>query len=551
MGKRKKQPNSSAEETHNQAVAETAQQELAAELAQEQADLKALDAELRQLAAELAACEAALKAEEVCDRTLTAAGNKGPLAGGNEVYIYGDFADDPIVQIGAVDDAYFYAISASGKVWQWGFSGEDIDSLGRGEGTPYPTRILVPEPIVSVSEPVTEQSQTLMLSRSGNVYSLGDGYDGILLNGENVWVVMPTNVMGYLTPLLAGDPVIGAYAGTAGSFVVTATGKLYFAGDAHICSLSPSATPQNITGLLPLGSGEKVTQMYTGLNNAYVLTDAHRVIVWGDNDCGQLGMGTAESQICEPTDLATHFHLPAGEYIVDISTFLYSAALLTNQGNLYYVGCHEYTMMDFGDDQVEEPTLISTGVVAVSNTANILLVVRDGGRSLWIMGDNSQHYEGNGGGMGDGTNTPKRYLHEITSYFHLAEGEIFTQVASNSWDYDNSTAAILTNRGRVFTFGNGAYGQLGDGGYGESTGYAHHSNLPIDITARFVSTGASVSGVFFGDRAATAFEVIGEHLIRAIVPPGAELGNVNVTIEGPAPQVISEGYEYINEICVR
>jgi alpha-tubulin suppressor-like RCC1 family protein len=307
-----------------------------------------------------------------------------------------------------------------------------------------------------------------------------------------------------------------------------------------------------MTSVLPLGSGEKVTRLFIGPYIYFVLTDAHRVFVWGDNYCNVSGLGTTETDICEPTDLATHFHLPAGEYVVEISNLFETTVVLTNQGNLYYVGCHRYELMDMGTNPVEELTLISTDVVMVSNGYNFILAVRDEGRSVWILGHNDENYEGNAGGMGDGTNDPQPYFHDITAFLQLSEGEVIVQVVAITADEDAlSSAAILTNRGRVFTFGAGMDGQLGDGGYGESAQGAYHSNLPIDITANLASTGMYVSSILFGDRSATEFEVIGEHLIRAIVPPGAELGYVDVTIDGLARQVITDGYEYITAICVR
>jgi hypothetical protein len=74
---------------------------------------------------------------------------------------------------------------------------------------------------------------------------------------------------------------------------------------------------------------------------------------------------------------------------------------------------------------------------------------------------------------------------------------------------------------------------------------------PLDITRFVTGTGAYVPAVYFGDQASPEFELVNDHLLRVVVPPGTDYGAVDVVITGNAPQRIVNGYEYVAEICVR
>jgi alpha-tubulin suppressor-like RCC1 family protein len=515
---------------------------------EEEAELAEAQALIGELEAALIRCEEALAAEEICARKIDGAGNKGVLAGGNVVHIVGDFVGtDPIVAVGG-GQSMFYALSATGVVWVWG---DNVGSYSLGTGgdsyLPWPTPLQIPEPVREVVvSPFAQHS--LAIGVSGTVYSWGHGSYTFL---QENWP-QPTNIMFLLNNyLLPGEEVIHAYVTLDGTLLLTSTGRVlfqgYMAGIMDDCSELYADEPVDITHILPLAGGEKVTSLIVGAHQFFALTDAHHVYAWGKNNCGQTGLGQAAGDpVCLPTSLTGHIPLAADEYIIGGNADSdESTTLLTNQGNLYYMGCSYFDMLSNGNEY-PNPTLVSGGTTLASNGALLMLVVTDGGTRLWVMGDN------NVGGMGNGSVSALDHLTDITYFLGLHAGETIIAVATtDGLQLHSQTAIILTSEGRVFTFGYGSEGLLGNGTYADNWIDQIVSTVPVDITSNFYGRGAYVSCLEFGDEPALYYEVLNDNVIMAIVPPGAAYGYVDIRICGNAPQVIARGYEYVDEICIR
>ena len=93
------------------------------------------------------------------------------------------------------------------------------------------------------------------------------------------------------------------------------------------------------------------------------------------------------------------------------------------------------------------------------------------------------------GQLGDGTTSISNKPIDITDQFDLVTGETIISV---SLGYDHSTA--LTSLGRLFSWGNNDYGQLGNGS-------TTRSSIPIDITGNFnLSFEEEIISVSLGNR---------------------------------------------------
>jgi alpha-tubulin suppressor-like RCC1 family protein len=546
-------------------------QQLAQELIASEEALAAVEAEISALEAALARCETELGAEAgagagACDRPLQGTNAAGVLGGGNEIFLVGDFDGvDPIITLGA-SYQMFWAISALGKLWIWGRSWDEgfaTMALGREGYYPLPMLLQIPEPVQEVSAHHYGQ-QLLVLTKNGNVYSAGAGYAGELINGVDGGepAVFAQNVMDFLGPYLhAGETIAHLYAEPEASYLLTSAGRLLFVGSADVenCALGVDTeeiyfTPIDITSNLPLSGQEQVTELISGNHYMFALTDAHHIYVWGRNDKGQTGIGAADAvgyAICPPQDLRPHLPLAPGEYIVGGSaTEETSTILWTNSGTLYFFGMPHFTFMghDGYGDEITTPFLITDGITTAVMSMTMMLVVKDDGRSLWTMGSN-------GYGVGTGDPEPEvEYLTNITGHVGLLPGETIVQVAlTYEEEHDESTAGLLTSTGRVLTFLYGYNGTLGNGTYGEDShayGGFVNSPYPIDITTNLVSYGAYVTCVLFDGIPAQSYEVVNEHLIRAVVPAGRNYGSVDIEICGNAAQVLPGAYEYVAEICL-
>jgi uncharacterized repeat protein (TIGR02543 family) len=107
-----------------------------------------------------------------------------------------------------------------------------------------------------------------------------------------------------------------------------------------------------------------------------------------------------------------------------------------------------------------------------------------------VWGDNSN------GQLGNGTTVDQKSPIDITSYFNLYEFETIVKVDSGfHW------VIVVTSLGRVFTWGNNQYGQLGNGNTVQQTS-------PVEITANFALIGeekiVSVAGGMYSAYAITS-----------------------------------------------
>jgi alpha-tubulin suppressor-like RCC1 family protein len=553
VGKWRQQPSTGLPPLSEEAV-----QELAQEVAAEQELLAEAEALASTLAAELARC---VQEEHLSERICRAAGDAntfGPLAGGNLIFLSGDYTGrDKIVAIGGTEYAA-YALTSSGKVWTWGsnYYGEAGNGIMDGTYAFLPRLIMIREPIVEIAA-ANNGFHMLALGRSGDVYSWGyDRYNN-LMNWKSVkeedyhyinsnMQYIPQDVMPFIRSLLhTQESVTHVYPsntnGWGGSYFLTSEGRLFYAGiaDNGYCpqpglpiggTISP---PAEITPYIPLRQGEKIVQLILGNDRTLVLTDQQRAYVWGMNYYGALGLGDIGYYICEPTNLATNFYLPSGEYIVDGMMGEQGTLLLTNQANLYFVGEPQFPIYSIPYPQpAYTPLLISSDMLTATLGQNFMLFVRDGGRSLWYIG----YIEGINDEDED-VNIPT----DITSEIPLGAGETIQQVVY----LGDNVAMVLTSTGRVFTYGYSWEGLLG---IAEGVTESFHFT---EITANLVSSGAYVSGVVVGGVPATAYELMSEHVLAIIVPPGTQRGAVDITVEGSAPQTFIDAYEYVDSVCAR
>jgi alpha-tubulin suppressor-like RCC1 family protein len=413
---------------------------------------------------------------------------------------------------------------------------------------PTPQLILTGEPVRIVT--ANDGFSYIAIGQSGNIYSWGSNTYGVLLDGYTMMGsarYSVQDVTDYVNALLApGETVADIYTGGTGTYVLTSAGRLFFAGDGSNCAAAfdnggaAIATPMDITANIPLVNGEKITQIIPGLRRAIALTDQGNAYSWGQNNYLQTGIPPVSAQVCTPGNLNSALGLPADEYIVSgSSTANSSTTVLTNKGNLYFFGLTSFLLDGNAGGSVMEG-LIATGVAdanyidmsASPTPQGMLFVLKDDG-TVWVAG-NSPY------GMGDGTTNAQTSLNDITSYLGLATGETVVKIATSR----NGIGIFLTSDGRVLTFGKGNMGILG-------TGNLNNQFSPVDITPNLQSqTACPLTGVYIGDKAAQ-YELINDHLLHVIVPPGDSYGYVDLRVVGCESVTVPQGYEYVHSICAR
>jgi uncharacterized repeat protein (TIGR02543 family) len=243
-----------------------------------------------------------------------------------------------------------------------------------------------------------------------------------------------------------------------------------------------------------LSSGETVTSITSGGKHTVLTTSNRRVFAWGSNTYGQLGDGTMTNKTA-PTEISCQFLLSVGEIITMIVLYEYHSAALTSRGRVFTWGWNRFGQLGDGTTtNKSKPTEITDKFNLIEDEIIISLSLGYSHSTALTSLGRVYTWGANGAGqLGDGEpaysiSTPK----EITSYFDLNEDE---KVTSLSLGYRHSAA--LTSEGRIFTWGNNDFGQLGDGTKISKhipTDITSHFNLDIDETMILHTLGAYHSG---------------------------------------------------------
>ena len=280
--------------------------------------------------------------------------------------------------------------------------------------------------------------------------------------------------------LYPDESILNVSLGSNHSAALTSLGRIYTWGDNSFGQLGDQTivdklVPVDITTQFNLEEDERITSITLGDNHSAVLTSNGRIFTWGINDFGQLGNQTIiNSNI--PVDITAFVDLEPNEVITNISLGRNHTAILTSTGRIFTWGDNTFGQLGNGT-QTESLTpieitsefdlVIGEMISSLSLGRNHSAALTSTGR-IFTWGDNSF------GRLGDGTTLSKSRPTEITSQFNLLSGEIIQNVFLGDLH-----SAALTSIGRLFTWGNNTYGQLGDG-------TTTHRAMPTDIKNQFI-----------------------------------------------------------------
>ncbi len=236
--------------------------------------------------------------------------------------------------------------------------------------------------------------------------------------------------------------------GRAFTVAVTADGAAFSWGDNSLGALGNGDRSRQrgpVAVALPEGVG--VTWLSAKWGTVFALGSDGQVYAWGDNSFGQLADGTIQAS-ATPVPVT----LPPGVRVVDVDAGHWHTLALSSAGEVYAWGDNSGGQLGAGTtDEQDGPVAIQVGggqtVTRVSGGGmHSLALTRSGAVYAW--GDNSY------GQLGDGT-TKARTRPVAVRLPNLA---VFVQVAALA----NASLALAAD-GRVFAWGDNAFGQLGDG----------------------------------------------------------------------------------------
>ncbi|XP_053317589.1 probable E3 ubiquitin-protein ligase HERC3 isoform X1 [Spea bombifrons] len=285
---------------------------------------------------------------------------------------------------------------------------------------------------------------SVFLLEDGRVYS--SGHNGMGQLGQDHGKPEP----GHVTAL-ADEHIIHVACGQSHSLALTNQGQLFSWGAGTEGQLGHSTTDASIPvpRLIKKLSQQKIQQVSCGNHHCLALADDGQLYTWGQNNHGQLGLGSGFGSQSSPQRVKSLEGIPLAQVVAGG----YHSFTLSLSGAVFGWGKNSEGQLGLNDEKVREsPCLVKPlrthKVVYIScGEGHTAILTKTGGLftfgagSYGQLGHDSLHNEIN----------PRRVLELM--------GSEVSQIACGR----HHTLAFVPSSGIIYAFGCGELGQLGTG----------------------------------------------------------------------------------------
>ncbi|MBN9612193.1 MAG: putative Ig domain-containing protein, partial [Actinobacteria bacterium] len=343
--------------------------------------------------------------------------------------------------------------------------------------------------------PETPYGFVVALTADGELYSWGTSTAGALGLGATMLSTSTPTRIDLTAVVPPDDRVIQLAAGATSVLALTDQGRVLAWGDNWYGQLGVGdRTPRYLPTLVPessfpgLGPGQKIISIAAGASDwAMALSNSSSVssgavYAWGDNSFGQLG-NTGVAWRLSPVQVS-----PLTQNVKLIAAGSASGYAVNNAGSLYSWGNNSYGQLNRGNYSSQSTPTVRTGGYGSAKIVKIAA----GGEHVIAITENNQVYtwgDNSGGQLGNNSTTERPTAVNITgSFMSIPGGGALAGISAGA-----SHSLALTTSGAVIAWGDNSYGQLGRGG--TTTEYVPRQ--VFDYPA--VSDGAPISSITAGD----------------------------------------------------
>jgi len=367
-------------------------------------------------------------------------------------------------------------ITQDGKVYTWGRNmyGGLGDSTRVSKSIPID---ITSELNLKSSETITQMSlgiyHSSVITSKGRLLTWGNNGYGQIGDNTTINRLTPVDVTSHFN-LNGDEKIIQVSFNGVSSSAITSEGRIFTWGSNSSTPINV-LTPMDITSEFNLNAGETIIQASLGgLFHSSAITSEGRIFTWGNNQNGQLGDGTTTERLT-PVDITSELNLNAEEMIIE--TFLGSSHSLaiTLEGRIFTWGSNSSGQLGDGATTDRLTPVDITSKFNLNAGEMIIQASLGGYHSSAITSEGRIFTWGHnfGGKLGDGTTTNRLTPVDITSEFNLNVEETIIQVSLGGYH-----SSAITSEGRIFTWGENEYGQLGDG-------TTTSNSTPVNITSKF------------------------------------------------------------------
>ena len=225
--------------------------------------------------------------------------------------------------------------------------------------------------------------------------------------------------------------------------------QLFTAGNNEFLQLNHTLIEKtelsNITDSLELKDNESIVLIEAGYQHAGLLTDFNRVIVWGDNQFGQLGIQSKNTSLS--IDITPLLPLEDQEHVIDINFGGFHSGFLTNQNRLFLIGLNQSGQLGNGTFETNSDISIiafEEKILDVDLGSDHSIVLTESSVYVWGSNFNGQL------GIGDRPNQNKPVELFYDDFIE------FNQVVAGVG------ISYLVSDNNLYGFGKTAHGMLGE-----------------------------------------------------------------------------------------